>query len=152
MEIALLRSNLSRSSSQRDECNSAMMREGENQELRLFQRESPRGSPRPLFTKIRKVTMSQTMATILLFAWVVLFEHDKIRSIFAEKCQSYFMQCNNVFILNFQKNQSFEKLHMSIPPSGNTELFNYSIVAAYGLAPAGRLLVTRAKPVQTSHL
>ena len=47
------------------------------------------------------------------------------------------MQCNNVFIFNFQKNQSFEKLHMSIPPSGNTELFKYSIVAAYGLAPAG---------------
>ena len=46
-----------RSSSQRDECNSAMMREGEKQELRLFQREFPRGSPRPLFIKIRKVTI-----------------------------------------------------------------------------------------------
>ena len=92
------------------------------------------------------------MATILLFAWVVLFEHDKIRSIFAEICQSYFMQCSNVFIFNFQKSKSFDKLYVSIPPSGNTELFNYSIVAAYGLAPAGRLLVTRAKAIQTSHL
>ena len=62
------------------------------------------------------------------------------------------MQCNNVFIFYFQKSQSFEKLYVSIPPSGNTELFNYSIVAACGLAPAGRLLATRAKPVQTSHL
>ena len=53
---------------------------------------------------------------------------------------------------NFQKSQSFEKLHVSIPPSGNTELFNYSIMAAYGLAPTVRLLETRAKPVQTSHL
>ena len=100
MEIALLRSNLSRSSSQSDECNSAMMHEGEKQELRLFQREYPQGSPRPLFIKIRKVAMSQTMATILLFARVVLFEHDKIRSIFAEKCQSCFMHCNNVFIFS----------------------------------------------------
>ena len=62
------------------------------------------------------------------------------------------MQCNNVFILNFQKSQSFEKLHVSIPPSGSQELFNYSIAAAYGLAPAERLLVSRAKMVQTSHL
>ena len=54
------------------------------------------------------------------------------------------MHCNNVFIFNFQKSQSFEQLHVSIPPSGNTELFNNSIVAAYGLAPAGRLLATRA--------
>ena len=55
MEITLLRSNLSRSSTQSDECNSAMMREGGKQELRQFQRESPWGSPRPLFTKIRKL-------------------------------------------------------------------------------------------------
>ena len=58
----------------------------------------------------------------------------------------------NVFIFNFQKSQSFEKLYVSIPPSGNTELFNYSRVVAYGLAPADRLLVSRAKLVQTSHL
>ena len=50
------------------------------------------------------------------------------------------------------KSQSFEELYVSIPPSGNTELFNYSIVAAYGLAPAERLLVSGAKLVQTSHL
>ena len=50
------------------------------------------------------------MATILLFIWVVLFEYDKIRSHFAEKILSYFMQCNNVFIFNFQKSPSFEKL------------------------------------------
>ena len=59
------------------------------------------------------------------------------------------MQCNNVFIVNFQKSQSFEKLYAIIPPSGNTELFNYSIVAAYGLVPAERLLVSRVKLVQT---
>ena len=92
------------------------------------------------------------MVTILLSIWVVLFDFDMIRSNFGEKCQSYFMQCNNVFIFNFQKSQSFEKLYVSIPPSGDTELFNYSIVTAYGLAPAERLLVCRAKLVQTSHL
>ena len=57
------------------------------------------------------------------------------------------MQFNNVFIFNFQKSQSFEKLYVIIPPSGNTELFNYSIVAAYGLVPAKRLLVSRVKLV-----
>ena len=116
------------------------MREGEKQELRLFQRES----------KIRKVTMSQAMATILLFIWILLSEYNKIRLNFAEKCLSYFMQCNNVFIFNFQKSQSFEKLYVSIPPSGNTKPFNCSVVAAYGLAPAERLLVSGAKLVQTS--
>ena len=50
------------------------------------------------------------MVTILLSIWVVLFDYDKMRSNFAEKCQSYFMQCNNVFIFNFQKSQSSEKL------------------------------------------
>ena len=58
------------------------------------------------------------------------------------------MQCNNVLIFNFQKSQSFEKLYVITPPSGNTALFNYSIVAAYGLVPAERLLVYRAKLVQ----
>ena len=58
------------------------------------------------------------------------------------------MQCNNVFIFNFQKSQSFEKLYEIIPQSGNSELFNYSIVAAYGLVPAERLLVSRVKLVQ----
>ena len=89
------------------------------------------------------------MVTILLSIWVVLFDYDKVRFSFTEKCQSYFMQCN---IFNFQKSQSFEKLYVSIPPSGVTELFNYSIVAAYGLAQTERLLVCRAKLVQTSHL
>ena len=68
-----------------------------------------------------------------------------MRSNFAEKCQSYFMQCNNVSIFHFQKSQSYEKLYVSIPPFGNTELSNYYIVAAYGLAPAEILLVSRAK-------
>ena len=55
------------------------------------------------------------------------------------------MQCNNVYIFNLQKSQSFELLYVIIPPCGNTELFNYSIVAAYGLVPAERLLVSRFK-------
>ena len=92
------------------------------------------------------------MATILLFVWVVLFEYDKIRSNFAENAKVILCSVKNVFIFNFQKSQSFEKLYVSIPPSGNTELFNYSIVAACGLAPSERLLVSRAKMVQTSHL
>ena len=58
------------------------------------------------------------------------------------------MQCNNVFIFNFQKSQSFDKLYVIIPPFRNTELFNYSIVTAYGLVPAERLLVSRVKLVQ----
>ena len=93
---------------------------------------------------------------ILVVLWTgVLFVHDDKSETTLIKDYIYiyyFMQCNNVLIFNFQKSQSFEKLYVSIPPSGNIELFNYSIVAAYGLEPAERLLVSRVKLVQTSHL
>ena len=115
MEIALLRPNFCRSSSQSDECKSVTMREGEKEEFcGYFKR-----SPRPLFTKIRKVTMSQAMATILLFIWVVTSEYDKIRSNFAEKCQSYSVTMCSYSI--------FKRVLLSTLTSVVSDLFNYAL-------------------------
>ena len=142
MEIALFRSYLSRSSSQSDERNSATMREGEKQALRLFQRES-----QAAFHYDKKSYYVKNNGEDLLFIWGVFFNmirYDIILPKNAKVIWCSVKMCSYAIFkrVNPSRNCMWASRHLG------TELFNYSIVAAYGLASAERLVVSRAKLVQ----